>query len=180
MGKANDLRSRVKSYFYGDERKKIVNLLDEVRSVEGIRWWGELEALVVEARLIRRHEPKYNRRGKTWRRGAYLALDPREAWPRLKVAHAASPGDGRVYLGRSAAPPGHAREGSLEETAPIRRCTTSMGRARFRPCALATWAAASRPATAAPTPSATESSSDGSPPPWPPARASSSKRSNVA
>ena len=37
MGKANDLRSRVKSYFYGDERKKIVNLLDEVRSVEGIR-----------------------------------------------------------------------------------------------------------------------------------------------
>jgi hypothetical protein len=34
----------VKSYFYGDERKKIVNLLDEVRSVEGIRSDGELEA----------------------------------------------------------------------------------------------------------------------------------------
>ena len=139
VGKANDLRSRVKSYFYGDERKKIVDLLDEVRSVEGIRCGGELEALVVEARLIRRHEPKYNRRGKTWRRGAYLALDPREAWPRLKVVHAAKPDDGRLYLGPfgSAARARLAKE-ALEETAPIRRCTTSMGaRTRFAPCALA-------------------------------------------
>jgi len=139
VGKANDLRSRVKSYFYGDERKKIVNLLDEVRSVEGIRCGGELEALVVEARLIRRHEPKYNRRGKTWRRGAYLALDPREAWPRLKVVHTAKPDDGRLYLGPfgSAAQARLAKE-ALEETAPIRRCTTSMGaRTRFAPCALA-------------------------------------------
>ncbi len=139
VGKANDLRSRVKSYFYGDERKKIVDLLDEVRSVEGIRCGGELEALVVEARLIRRHEPKYNRRGKTWRRGAYLALDPREAWPRLKVVHTAKPDDGRLYLGPfgSAAGARLAKE-ALEETAPIRRCTTSMGaRTRFAPCALA-------------------------------------------
>ncbi len=139
VGKANDLRSRVKSYFYGDERKKIVDLLDEVRSVEGIRCGGELEALVVEARLIRRHEPKYNRRGKTWRRGAYLALDPREAWPRLKVVHAAKPDDGRLYLGPfgSAARARLAKE-ALEETAPIRRCTTSMGAStRFAPCALA-------------------------------------------
>ena len=129
----------MKSYFYGDERKKVVNLLDEVRSVEGIRCGGELEALVVEARLIRRHEPKYNRRGKTWRRGAYLALDPREAWPRLKVVHAASPGDGRVYLGPfgSTAWARLAKE-ALEEAAPIRRCTTSMGAStRFAPCALA-------------------------------------------
>lgn len=139
VGKANDLRARVKSYFYGDERKKIVNLLDEVRSVEGIRCNGELEALVVEARLIVRHEPKYNRRGKTWRRSAYLALDIAEAWPRLKVVHAAKPGDGRFYLGPfgSSAQARLAKE-ALEETVPIRRCTTSMGRTtRFAPCALA-------------------------------------------
>ena len=139
VGKANDLRSRVKSYFYGDERKKIVHLLEEVRSVEGIRCTGELEALVVEARLIRRHEPKYNRRGKTWRRGAFLALDPREAWPRLKVVREAKPGDGRIYLGPfgTSARARLAKE-ALEEVAPIRRCTTSMGTAtRFAPCALA-------------------------------------------
>jgi len=138
VGKANDLRVRVKSYFYGDERKKVVNLLDEVRAVEGIRCEGELEALVVEARLIRRHEPKYNRRGTTWRRGAYLVLDPSEAWPRIKVVHKAKP-DGRHYLGPfgSSARARLAKE-ALEETVPIRRCTTSMGAStRFAPCALA-------------------------------------------
>lgn len=89
--------------------------------------------------MIRRHEPKYNRRGKTWRRSAYLVLDPREAWPRLKVTYAAKPGDGRLYLGPFGAA-AHARlaKEALEETAPIRRCTTSMrATTRFAPCALA-------------------------------------------
>ncbi len=138
VGKANDLRARVKSYFYGDERKKVVNLLEEVRSVEGIRCAGELEALVVEARLIRRHEPTYNRRGTTWRRGAYLALDPSEPWPRIKVVRTVR-SDGRHYLGpfANSARAKLAKE-ALEETVPIRRCTTSMGAStRFAPCALA-------------------------------------------
>jgi DNA polymerase-3 subunit epsilon len=139
VGKANDLRSRVKSYFYGDERKTVVNLLDEVRTVDGIRCGGELEALVVEARLIRRYEPKYNRRGKTWRRSAYLVIDPREAWPRVKITRAAKPGDGRTYLGpfNTSASARLAKE-ALEETVPIRRCTTPMrATTRFAPCALA-------------------------------------------
>jgi hypothetical protein len=145
----------VKSYFYGDERKKIVNLLDEVRSVEGIRCGGELEALVVEARLIRRHEPKYNRRGKTWRRGAYLALDPREAWPRLKVVHAASPGDGRVYLGPfgSTARARLAKE-ALEETAPLHHL--DWGSTRFAPARSRHGPLPRLPCDGAPTPSATQ------------------------
>ena len=59
VGKARDLRSRVKSYFYGDGRKKVEDLLGEVCRVEGEETpGGELEALVLEARLIRRHEPR--------------------------------------------------------------------------------------------------------------------------
>ena len=99
VGKSNDLRARVKSYFYGDSRKKIENLLAEVHSVEGIGCAGELEALVTEARLIRRHEPKYNRQGKTWRRSAYLKLDPTEAYPRFKIVRSAPGDDASVYLG---------------------------------------------------------------------------------
>ena len=139
VGKANDLRARVTSYFYGDERKKIVNLLEEVRSVEGIRCSGELEALVTEARLIRHYEPKYNRRGKTWRRNAYITIDPTEAWPRVKIVRAARPGDGRIYLGPfvSSARARLVKE-ALEEAVPIRRCTTPMrAGTRFAPCALA-------------------------------------------
>jgi DNA polymerase III subunit epsilon len=139
VGKSKDLRARVKSYFYGDERKQIENLLSEVTSVEGLRCKGELEALVLEARLIGFHEPRYNRRGKTWRRGAYLKLDPSEAFPRLKVVYATKPDDGCVYLGPfgSSARAKLTKE-ALEEVVPIRRCTTAMrAHTRFAPCALA-------------------------------------------
>ncbi len=180
VGKSKDLRARVKSYFYGDERKKIVHLLDEVRSVEGIGCDGELEALVVEARLIRRHEPKYNRRGKTWRRYAYLKLDPREALPRLKVVREAKPGDGRIYLGPfgSSARARLAKE-ALEEVVPDPPVHHRDGRSPrgSHRAPSPTWAAASHPATAASTPNATESSSDGSPPPcFQPGRAPRSAR----
>src|SRR3989442_7468898 len=94
VGKSKDVRGRVKSYFYGDERKRIDDLLSEVHSVEGVECSSELEALVVEARLIRRHEPKYNRRGKTWRRYSYVKIDPSEAFPRLKVVRAVRADDG--------------------------------------------------------------------------------------
>jgi DNA polymerase III subunit epsilon len=139
VGKSKDLRARVKSYFYGDERKKIDDLLGETNSVDGVTCSSELEALVVEARLIRAHEPKYNRRGKTWRRYAYLKVDPAEAFPRLKVVRSAGPKDGCTYLG----PFGNASRArlakeALEEFLPIRRCTKAMGAGtRFAPCALA-------------------------------------------
>jgi DNA polymerase III subunit epsilon len=137
VGKARDIRARVRSYFYGDSRKKIKSLLAETGAIEGHPCSSELEALVLEARLIRRHQPRYNGRGKGWRRYAYLKLDLEEAWPRLKVVRAAR-GRG-VYLGpfRSRAQAALAKE-ALEEVFPIRRCTRSMGRStRFAPCALA-------------------------------------------
>jgi DNA polymerase III subunit epsilon len=137
VGKARDIRARVRSYFYGDSRKKVESLLAETGAIEARPCHGELEALVLEARLIRRHQPRYNGRGKGWRRYAYLKLDLDEAWPRLKVVRAVR-GRG-AYLGpfRSRAQAALAKE-ALEEVFPIRRCTRSMGRStRFAPCALA-------------------------------------------
>jgi DNA polymerase-3 subunit epsilon len=137
VGKSKNLRSRVKSYFYGDGRKAIEDLLAEVRSVEGVPCGSELEALVAEARLIRLHEPKYNRRGKTWRRYAYVRLDDTEAFPRLKIAR--EPKGPGTWIGPfpNSSTARLAKE-ALEEIVPIRRCTKRMGAAtRFPPCALA-------------------------------------------
>ncbi|MFN8233394.1 MAG: DEDD exonuclease domain-containing protein [Actinomycetota bacterium] len=139
VGKSTDLRARVRSYFYGDGRKKVEDLLTATTAVRGERCATELEALVVEARRIREHEPRFNRRGKTWRRYAYLRLDPSEAFPRLKVVRTARPGDGSAYLGPfgNGAQARLAKE-AIEEVVPIRRCTTAMSRStRFAPCALA-------------------------------------------
>jgi DNA polymerase-3 subunit epsilon len=137
VGKSKDLRSRVKSYFYGDSRKKIEDLLAQTTQVEGIPCATELEALVLEARLIHRHEPRYNRRGKTWRRYAYLRIDPAEAFPRLKVVR--EPKRGGTHLGpfHNSSKARLAKE-ALEEVYPIRRCTRAMrASTRFAPCALA-------------------------------------------
>lgn len=137
VGKSKDIRARVRSYFYGDDRRRIDTMLAEAGAVEPHPCGSEVEALVLEARLIRRHAPRYNRRGKAWRRYAYLKLDLAEAWPRLKVVRKVT-GQG-AYLG----PFGSSRaarqaKDALEEAFPIRRCTRSMGRAtRFAPCALA-------------------------------------------
>jgi DNA polymerase III subunit epsilon len=137
VGKSVDLRSRVKSYFYGDGRKKVEDLLAETSTVDGVPCGSELESLILEARLIRQHEPKYNRRGKTWRKYAYLRIDDAEAYPRIKVVRETK--GGGAFLGPF--PSSHlarlAKE-ALEDVFPIRRCTTAMrASTRFAPCALA-------------------------------------------
>ncbi len=139
VGKSRHVRSRVKSYFYGDERKKIQNLLAQVTSIEALATpGGEAEALALEARLIGAHEPPFNRRGKRWRSSTYLKIDPSEAWPRLKSTRAPA-GDDAVYLGPfGGTAAARLVKEAIEEAFPIRRCARAMGRrTRFAPCALA-------------------------------------------
>ncbi|MGA9161151.1 MAG: DEDD exonuclease domain-containing protein [Actinomycetota bacterium] len=137
VGKSKDLRTRVKSYFYGDGRKKIEDLLAETVAVEGVACGSELESLVLEARLIRDHEPKYNRRGKTWRRYAYLRIDDTEAFPRVKVVRDAR-GDGAFLGPFPSSQLARLAKEALEDVFPIRRCTKAMrATTRFAPCALA-------------------------------------------
>jgi DNA polymerase-3 subunit epsilon len=137
VGKSKDIRGRVKSYFYGDSRKQVQDLLTESAAVEGLRCGSELEALVLEARLIREHRPKHNRRGKRWRRYAYVKVDTAQAFPRIKVVREPK-GEG-AFLGPFGTA-GQARlaKEALEEAFPIRRCTKAMrASTRFAPCALA-------------------------------------------
>jgi DNA polymerase-3 subunit epsilon len=137
VGKSTRLRSRVKSYFYGDPRKQVENLLAETISVEGVACGTDIESLVLEARLIRLHEPAYNRRGKTWRRYAYLRLDPSEAFPRIKVVRDPK-GPGAVLGPFPSSKLALLAKEALEDVVPIRRCTPPMRTStRFAPCALA-------------------------------------------
>ncbi|GBC86559.1 UvrABC system protein C [bacterium HR12] len=137
VGKSKDLRSRVRSYFYGDARRMVGELLERTVAVEGIPCGSELEALVLEARLIREHEPRFNRRGRTWRRYAYLKLDLAETYPRLKVVR--SPSGRGAFLGPFGSPRvARLAKEALEDAFPLRRCTRPMGAAtRFPPCVLA-------------------------------------------
>jgi len=137
VGKATNLRARVRSYFSTEQRRKVTQLLREMESVDDIVCAGPLEASVLEVRLIHQHMPPFNRRSKTWRRYAYLKLTLDERFPRLSVVRKVRDGDGALYLGPLPSS-GAARllAEAIETAVPIRRCTAKPPRQpRPAPCA---------------------------------------------
>jgi DNA polymerase III subunit epsilon len=123
VGKATDIRRRVRSYFTGDERRKVGQLLREVATIDHVVCNGTLEAAVLEVRLIHQLLPRFNRQAKLWRRYAYVKLTLDERWPRLAVVRAARSGDGCLYLGPLPSA-GAARlvAEAIETAVPLRRC----------------------------------------------------------
>ena len=137
VGKAVDLRRRVRSYFSSDSRRKVGQLLRETATIDYVICTGELEASVLEVRLISELQPRFNRQAKLWRKYAYLKLTLNEAFPRLSVVKAPKAGDGCLYIGplSSSAAAKHVAE-AIEDAVPLRRCTQKPAKVtRTGPCA---------------------------------------------
>lgn len=137
VGKATDIRSRVRSYFGADERRRIDDLLRETADVEALVCPTPLEAEVRELREIHASRPRYNRRSKNPGRQVWLKLTA-ERYPRLSVVRT-DRADGATYLGPL--PSRRVAEtvaDCLHEVLPLRRCRDRIGpRTRFSPCVLA-------------------------------------------
>lgn len=124
VGKAKNLRSRVRSYFYGDDRRSVAQMLRDLDRIEYHVCTTELEAEVVELRLIGEHRPRYNRRSRPPRSQTWIKLT-QERFPRLSMVRAVRD-DGALYLGpyrsrRAAEVVVHA----IWDAVPIRRCNTA-------------------------------------------------------
>ena len=132
VGKATNLRQRVRSYFSGDDRRKIGGLLRETQGLRHIVCGSTLEAAVTEVRLIHEHQPRYNRQSKDWRSYAYVRLSTGETFPRLTVTRS-SASDGSFYLGPLPSM-ASARQviDAIHTVVPLRRCGTRVG-PRSRP-----------------------------------------------
>ena len=98
VGKATNLRQRVRSYFGREDRRRIGPMLREVQSIRHHCLPDPLSAEVVEARLIARLLPRYNRAGTRADRYCYVRLDIDSAWPRLAVVR--DPGRAGCTSGR--------------------------------------------------------------------------------
>jgi DNA polymerase III subunit epsilon len=126
VGKAKDLRTRVRSYFSGDGRVKIADLLRELAAIDHQPCATELEASVREVRLIQHYRPRYNRRSRNPERYCYLKLT-RERFPRLSVVRRVQP-DGARYLGPfGSAGQAELVKAAIEDALPLRRCTMRIG-----------------------------------------------------
>jgi DNA polymerase-3 subunit epsilon len=136
VGKATNLRQRVRSYFGSDDRRKIGPMLRETQSVQHLELPDPLTAEVIESRLIATLLPRYNRRGKRSDRYCYIRLDTETAWPRLSVVK--NPARRGAHLGPL---PSRAMAGlvveALQSALPLRRCSVRLGR-NFRPAPDAT------------------------------------------
>lgn len=101
VGKAINLRNRVRSYFQKSAnhtpktRKLVANIVD----MEWILTDTELEALILECNLIKKHQPKYNVRLRDDKQYPYLMLTTSEPFPRVLITRRVRQGDGNKYFG---------------------------------------------------------------------------------
>jgi DNA polymerase-3 subunit epsilon len=143
VGKAKNLRTRVRSYFYGDTRRSIAQMLTELAEIDHRVCETELEAEVTELRLIRAHSPRHNRRSKPSRSAHWVRITD-EAFPRLSLARTVKEG-ARAHIG-----PFRGRKAAqrvveaLWDATPIRRCTHRPG-SRSATCSFAQLGAAMCP-----------------------------------
>jgi len=138
VGKATDLRSRVRTYFTATEtRSRMAEMVGLAVAVRPVVCATPLEAEVRELRLIAEHKPRYNRRSRFPERALWLKLTV-EAFPRLSKVREVRD-DGATYLG----PFGSARQvelatAALHEAFRLRQCSTRLSPRRPTPaCALA-------------------------------------------
>lgn len=90
VGKAKSLRSRVKSYFStNDHPAKTRQLVMHIRQIDWVIVNTEVEALLLENKLIKQHTPKYNVNLKDAKTFAYISLT-REIFPRILTSRKVS------------------------------------------------------------------------------------------
>lgn len=135
IGKAKNLRARVRSYFSGqDTRLQIPFLITQVANIETVITENERQALIMEADLIKKFRPHYNVRLKDDRGHLIVRVDLNVQWPRLEIVRQIAD-DGALYLGPFAF--SYEIRGLLDivrRTIPLRTCSDSVLRNRVRPC----------------------------------------------
>ena len=100
VGKAVNLKNRVRSYFHADSShdNKTRRLVREIADIEWIVVGSELEALILEMNLIKKHRPKYNVRLKDDKRYPYIKIHWADAFPKVTVTRQMLE-DGSRYFG---------------------------------------------------------------------------------
>jgi excinuclease ABC subunit C len=136
VGKAASLRSRVRSYFQEarPHDAKTDALVRQIGDLEYIVTDNELEALMLEANLVRKHRPRYNIILRDDKHYPFLKLTTSEAFPRLLVARRVQ-NDGDTYYGPFY--PATAMRETLRLTRqlfPLRTCSITIDGRLERPC----------------------------------------------
>src|SRR6185437_12596865 len=128
VGKAKVLRDRLASYYNQPlgYTRKMDGLLQSVQQIETRVLGSELEALLVESRLIKQLQPRYNVQLRNYELYPFIKVDIQHSFPRFYATREVSP-DGARYFGPF-------RSGRIVDTTiellqrifPLRTCTRAL------------------------------------------------------
>jgi excinuclease ABC subunit C len=125
VGKAVNLRSRVRSYFSPNTwgaAPKTARLVKEIARIEVVVRGNELEALIQEAELIKTHRPRYNIRLKDDKRYPYLKVTWQDDFPTVMVTRRIERDGARYYGPYSSAKAVYATRDALRKMFPFLSC----------------------------------------------------------
>jgi excinuclease ABC subunit C len=135
VGKAGNLRNRIRNYLGGTDSRSMVSfLIAKVHDVEFILTDTEKEALILENNLIKEHRPRYNVNFRDDKTYFNIRVDPAMAFPRFQLVRRPRK-DGARYFGpypSSAAAKETLR--FIQSTFRLRTCTDRDVISRKRPC----------------------------------------------
>lgn len=140
VGKANNLRQRLKQYFFPgrDGRAMVPFLIPKIETIETIVVTSEKEALLLENTLIKQHSPRYNALLKDDKTFIAIKITTRHAWPEvLLVRYKGKPKADGLYFGPYTS--AHAARKTLDliqKAFPLRQCSDQEFVRRTRPCIL--------------------------------------------
>jgi len=136
IGKARVLADRVRSYFQkgGDHSPKTALMLSQMADLETIVTRSELEALILESNLVKRHRPRFNVVLRDDKQYPYLRLPIKENFPRLSIVRRVQK-DGALYYGPYT-PAGALRETLkvIRKVFPLATCEIEIDGTAERPC----------------------------------------------
>lgn len=136
VGKAKDLRARVRAYFHagGDGRSQIAFLLQRVQDVESLVTRNEKEALILENNLIKQYKPRYNIRLKDDKSYLSIKVNIDHPWPRIMATRKIVKDGGRYFGPYSSAVAVRETLDIIEKHFLLRNCTERNFMNRTRPC----------------------------------------------
>jgi excinuclease ABC subunit C len=140
VGKANSLQKRLKQYFVPgrDSRAMLPLLVSELVSIETVALSTEKEALLLENTFIKKYQPKFNVLLKDDKTYISLSINPKEAWPRLKLTRlkGKSSGDALHFGPYTSAVSAKQTFELMARLFPLRQCSDEEFKRRTRPCLL--------------------------------------------
>jgi len=135
VGKARSLRARVVSYTRLDQLStRIRRMVGETTRVEVVITHTEVEALLLESNLIKRHRPRYNVLLRDDKSFPYILLSKDHPFPQITKHRGARTREGRYFGPFASAGAVNRTIIALQRAFLIRNCSDAVFRARTRPC----------------------------------------------